>query len=178
MGVSSGGFQGKYEIIQGGGSIKVRLMIKAVLNHWPSNERGECLGCGSKEAEYKAVMVNEYGVKFVGAICTACLRDLDHVDDGLAETVAALGNLVKEVRSQKRRTKSYRVVNLLSQEARTWHGERRAAALSALVEILSKEGFEVSSCAGRHSGHYHVRIVKDRDLPRLEKMFSELAGSR
>ena len=140
--------------------------------------REVCCLCKRPEASYKAVLVNEYGVSFVGYICSNCLDNVLNEENYRREElkVRALNKLVERVKSQKNRRKSYRIIELLPKYV-VFRETCLANILAKIIEVLNDHGFEVLEGSGRNSGHYQVYVDKVRDEERL-KSLAKLSTSK
>jgi len=141
--------------------------------YWRCKENhGEiCCLCKRIKASYKAVLLNEYGISFVGYICLDCLNDILNEEKSRREELEAkaLSKLVERVKNQKNRRKSYRIIELLPKYA-IFREARLANVLARVMEILNSHGFEISEGTGRNSGHYQVYVDKVRDEGRLKNL--------
>jgi len=126
---------------------------------------GTCYLCKRPGAEYGAVLSDEYGLNFVGYLCSKCLSSFLVSEEGARREAArrALSNLIREVERRGGRRRSYRIVKLLPAGLR-W--ERAAQVLADVMEALMELGIKVEKGRGRNSGHYQVS-VSEEDIERL-----------
>lgn len=152
------------------------MTIKTYWNYKNKKNSGEaCNLCKGSEVSYKAILTNEYGVSFVGYICSECLNDVLNEENDKHEElkIKALNKLVERVKNQKNRRKSYKIIELLPRYV-IFKEARLANLLTRIIEVLNNHGFEVLKGSGRNSGHYQVYIDKVRDEERLKNLQNSL----
>jgi len=146
------------------------LTVKA---YWSCKDvsREVCYLCKELKASYKAVLLNEHGISFLGYVCSSCLNDVLNMEESRREQlkVKALTKLLENVKNQKNRRKSYRIIELLPRYAISRESSL-ANILARIIKILNDYGFEILEGSGRNSGHYQVYVDKVRDEERLKNL--------